>query len=481
MNLFNRKNNKEVLDEMVSELKMQNEDLSSKIEEIIFSNKELEKEIFSLKKEQENYVELKIEFLNLKNEISELKGQLEENYGEMVELTKNTTDTNKLLVNRIDKLIVQNKPTPTPKSQPHMAPKFYLNDDGVLCNAKGVSTTITIEDMVMLKNNCGKMTNAQLSKELDVSLEHCRVIVNGIKNGDYDKLYSDYEKFIGDKNKPQKNNRDIFVLLDGGLIKNKRGIAQYTVSDLMCIKKSINSDNPLYTSAYLSNKLGLSIELITRLKTEIKKGLFDELFAEVENNSKKQVHNEDESSKFHFAYIAKSYRKPYDNLKLDGFDIIGGRGKLISIQQLLKIKEQIPKMNESNINYFAKYFEMHRQKFARIVWNIEEGYFDEIIDEYNSRNYSFENRDNFLYIDGEYTGITLEKGRVMVSTMTNTLDKQDCVNGFIHTYDNLRPKYIRIICDEYANVNLNKVLNKQEMSIPKLDNPQKRRERLGGK
>ena len=479
MKLFSRKNNEDILDEIVSELKMQNEDLTSKIEEIISSNKELEKEIFSLKKEQENYVELKIEFLNLKNEICELKGQLEENYGEMVDLTKNTTDTNKLLVNRIDKLIVQNKPTPTPKSQQHMAPKFYLNKEGVLCNAKGVSTNITIEDMVMLKNNCRKMTISQLSKELDISLEHCRVIVQSIKNGDYDKLYSDYEKFISKKNKPQTTNRDIFVLLDGGLIKNKRGIAPYTVSDLICIKKSINSDNPLYTPAYLSNKLGLKIELITRLKTDIKKGLFDELFAEAKNVSKKTVSKE-ESGKFHFVDVAKSYHEPYEYLRLDGFDVRSKKRSILTIQTLLEIKEHIPKMNASNIVDYANRFNIHRQKFARIVWNIEEGYFDGVINEYSSRNYTFENKNNFLYIDGEYTGITLEKGKVMVATMANTLDKQECVNGFIHTYDNLNSKYIRIICNEYANNNLNKILNKEAVAIPKCDNPQKRRERLGG-
>ena len=114
--------------------------------------------------------------------------------------------------------------------------------------------------------------------------------------------------------------------------------------------------------------------------------------------------------------------------------------------------------------------------FNKIVWNIEEGNFDELIDEYNSRNYTYENIMNNLYIDGENTGLTIEKCNLIVDCIVNENNKQECVNRLIKNYSSTKPKYIRIISEEYNNINLSKVLKKEVRKVDKVDNPQKRRE-----
>lgn len=180
-------------------------------------------------------------------------------------------------------------------------------------------------------------------------------------------------------------------------------------------------------------------------------------------------------SKFHFVEVYESYKEPYSNLELKGFDCCSRR-PICSIQDVLLIREDIPSMNKKNLKQFAKKYNMHIFKFHRLVWNIEEGNFDELIDEYFSRNFSFENRNNFLYIDGKYTGLSIQKCRVIIHTLINSSDKQSCINGFIKSYYSIKPKYIRIICDEYNNPNLYKVLQKEIMKIDKVNHPQKRKE-----
>ena len=188
--------------------------------------------------------------------------------------------------------------------------------------------------------------------------------------------------------------------------------------------------------------------------------------------------DDDNSSqpKFHFVEISKSYRKPYQKLELRGFDVYSTR-LLCPIQTILQIKEDIPLMSKTNnLTPFAKKYDINMFKFRRIIWNIEEGNFDEVIAEYSSRRFSFENRNNFLYINGEYTGLSLQKCRVMIYTLINESDVQGCVNGFIKIYPHIKPKHIRILCDEYNNPNLNKILKREAMKIDKVDNPQKRKE-----
>ena len=67
-------------------------------------------------------------------------------------------------------------------------------------------------------------------------------------------------------------------------------------------------------------------------------------------------------------------------------------------------------------------------------------------------------------------------GGEIVDCIVNENNKQECVNRLIKNYSSTKPKYIRIISEEYNNINLSKVLKKEVRKVDKVDNPQKRRE-----
>ena len=293
-------------------------------------------------------------------------------------------------------------------------------------------------------------------------------------------LVSQIDKIVGNEEpspeeveEPSRYNRDIYILKEYGVIVNKRGETRFKACDLLYIAQTIDSTNPLYTPAYIGKKLGLSTALIHSLSSEIKKGewdpLFDELFEKVEE------HNKHIQMKFHFVEIADSYKKPYLNPTLKETEIYTPK-YLCSIFTLLKIKEDIPKMDTTNLRQYYEKYELKNHIFRRIVWNLEEGYFDGVIEEYQSLKYSFEVKNNFLYIDGCYTGLTVEKCKIMVSEMCSlTNNPDDVINSYIRLYSTLNSKYIRIVCDSYDNVHLNRVLHpSKQKSFP--SNTQKRRE-----
>ena len=393
MRLFGRKKEEDLSKEIISDLKLQNDELSSKIEEILKSNRELEKEVYSLRKEHETLNQMRIDYSNLKTELGDLKTQLSDNYGEMVELTKSTTDVNKMLVSKIEE-ITSVKEIPKRKSltPTQAAPEYTLDDKGVLYNSNGVSQ-IPIESLVMLKNNYKYKTYVELAMELGISEPHCRRIATAIKNGKYDDIFEKWESL--NKNEPICNEKEC----------------------------------------------------------------------------------EEENGNFHFVDVADSYKLYYKSLELKGLDVYSKNRIIISMEDLLSIKEDIPKINKSNVLEYARKYDIKIGKFNKIIWNIEEGEFDAVIDEYFQRTYSFSvNNVGYLCIDGEDTYLTREKCRVMIDTVINVPDKQKCIEGLCHTHSTIKPEHIRIVCNEYNNPNLIKILKGEVKSIPKIDNPQKRRE-----
>ncbi len=184
-----------------------------------------------------------------------------------------------------------------------------------------------------------------------------------------------------------------------------------------------------------------------------------------------------ESEKFHFVKVAKSYQSEYNkgSLSLKGIDVYTNGKKICSIYDLIFLKNKLPAIN-SNINNY-RIEGMKDYKFKRLIWNIEEGIFDEIFNEFYSRNFTLELKNDFVYIDGEYTGLSIQKCKLMINTFINAQNRTDCINGFIKMYSTIKPKYIRIICNEYDNPNLNKILRKEEVKIEKIDNPQHRKEK----
>ena len=386
----NKQDESDLSQEIISDLKLQNDELSSKLEEILKSNKELEKEVYSLRKEHETLNQMRIDYSNLKTELGDLKTQLSDNYGEMVELTKSTTDVNRKLINKLE----EKHGSPKQKAQNkhnsnRLVPRLRLGDDGVLYTPKRVSK-VTIEELVLLKDNYNYCTNAELAEEVGISIEYCRLVLKGIKNGYYDDIFEKWENM------------------------NKNSV---------------------------SNK------------------------------------NTDETANYHFVEVPKRYHRPYKKIELIGMNVRATHRALITIDNLISLKNDIPQMTKDNLEIFAKEYEIGMEGFKRLVWNIEEKRFDEIIDEYLQRNYTF-SRDKFgfIYIDNEPTKLNRAKCKLMTDTIANESDKEKCIDGFIHTYSNIDPKYIRIICNEYNNPNLLKILNFEAKYIPKMNNPQKRRE-----
>ena len=284
-----------------------------------------------------------------------------------------------------------------------------------------------------------------------------------------------YRHVAKSQRKPLKIN-SIRYDAEGELYSNNRKL-QYNINDIKKLKERIPNfeEYPSKTSLLADMKIGDYGGNI--LIWRIEEGLFDKLLEDFDNNQKNKDIIED--STYHIFNLSKSYHIPFDNLKVGyGGELYSSNNQRLSftIQDVIELKKRIYSNRFKITSELQERFTFSRQLCNKLIWNIEEGNFDELIDEYNSRNYTYENKINRLYIDGEDTGLTIEKCNLIIDCLVNDGNKQGAINRLIKNYPTTKPKYIRILGEEYNNINLMKVLKKQVKKVEKENNPQKRRE-----
>lgn len=351
--------------------------------------------------------------------------------------------------------------------------------------------SFTIEDVIDIKENLQKYYEEGLSvraigKLHGITSDSIYKLVWNIEEGYFDKVIDEYMVLISeyDENKINHlrtvskaqqrdlNKENISYDSDGNLFSSGRRL-HYTIDNIKELKKRIPDFEKYPTNRDLLNDMGIGDFGGAVLIWRIEEGYFDEIIDEYDKV------NEGIEENWHIFKLKKSYHKPYTDL------VVGHGGVLYSsnnqklsftLQDVIMLRDKIYSNKYTNLSDLREGFDFSRQMFNKLVWNIEEGYFDDLIEEYNSRNYTYENIMNNLYIDGENTGLTIEKCNLIIDCIINENNKQECVNKLIKTYSETKPKYIRILSEEYANPNLSKVLRKEVRKIEKIDNPQKRRE-----
>lgn len=263
-------------------------------------------------------------------------------------------------------------------------------------------------------------------------------------------------------------------------IKNKSRILKFTIDDVISIKENLKYfHEKKYTITKIGELYSINKDTIARLIYNIEEGVFDEVIEKYTSiNQKHDIKN----SSSHFREIPPSLRS-----RLKGNFIIVNGGELLNqttgrktkytIQDIIEIQKMIPDFKKyPTIEDMDECLDISIQSLKTLIWRIEEGYFDELINEYLSRKYTYENDVNRLFIDNKNTGLTIDNCISIIECIMNSSDKREVVNNLIRMYPNVDSKYIRIIADEYNNPNLNRILKKEVKKIEKIDNPQKRRE-----
>ena len=479
MGIFNRKN------EEIIELKETADELQEQV-------KTLQEEINDLKQEliQENDL-----FVKKVDDFEEFfKGYLENRINEVLKDVDNVKFS-------FDKRLkeIEEEPAQVPRNESKANHLFKIKGSFAVpykeIKLQGSSLisykrkfSFNINDVINIKDNLRKYYEEGLSvraigKLNNVNSDTIYKLVWNIEEGYFDKVINDYlsKVYVEDDNhyrkvsKTQKKPLNVNLVSfdkDGKLfISGKR--VQYSINDIKELKKRIPdfenypNNNDLFKDMSIGDFGGAV------LVWRVEEGYFDSVI----NDYEKMFCGVEE--KWHIFKLKKSYHKPYTDLVVGHGGVLysSNNQKLIfTIQDVIMIKDRIYSNKYNNLSDLKEGFDYSRQMFNRIVWNIEEGYFDELIEEYTSRNYTYENIMNTLYIDGENTGLTIDKCNLIVDCVVNENNKQECVNRLIRTYPSTKPKYIRIISEEYNNVNLGKVLKKEVKKVDKVDNPQKRRE-----
>lgn len=350
-----------------------------------------------------------------------------------------------------------------------------------------------ITDVIDLKKNLQKYhdkgyTCSKLGKIYGIGRGVIERVVWNIEEGNFDELIKQYQnnEFHLENNHrivippSQKVEYKRRMTKNGQLYSMNGKLMPYTIEDIISLKKEINNPKNITAKDVLKN-FKIAYNTGSKLIWNIEEGNFDDLINEWEKikTEKKQMKIVEEKNT-HIRPVSPSLHQKFSNdLKLkNGGELYSGNKKLnYTIQDVLLLQERIPDFNNyPTFNELKDGFDMSLNSLRILIWRIEEGYFDDVVQEYLSRRYTYENNFNRLFIDGENTGLNINKCVSIVEVIVNSPNKREVVNKLIKMYPTVDSKYIRIIADNYSNPNLNKVLKREVKKVEKIDNPQKRRE-----
>ena len=513
MGLFGRNKKDDaiqMLKDKVNDLENSVKSLKQQKEGLMNSYSSNEEEINNLKKEVKKYENL-INDLKEENDLLNSKyTSLEENVTVLIkkyeDITKKTPTTSKKTIEEPEEDIngqhlynITSKQLAKPYSQ------LLLGDDGSI-KAKSNYLILNIKDIVKIKYNITKyyhdgLTLVDIAKKYNVTNKNSMYrLVWNVEEGLFDEVIQKYQNNTYDyvkksqpsteghlyKIKAKRNSRPyskIELLPNGDLVIKGRTMP-YTIKNVIDLKNTLKS---YHEDGYKISKIMSLYPNITNLNTmyrlvwNIEEGVFDDTIEEYLNTLKSSSSKNVNENNTHFRSVTNSMKKPINKklIKMDegGELSINGRTLKYTIQDVLIIKQRIIDFNNyPTIESLFDYLDITNPTGEALVWRIEEGYFDDLIDEYLSRNYTYENNFNRLFIDGKNTGLSIDKCISIIECIINAPNKTKVVNNLIKMYPTIESKYIRMLADEYNNPNLSKVLKKEVKKVEKIDNPQKRRE-----
>lgn len=384
-----------------------------------------------------------------KEEIEEIKKEINDVKQSIVDLNEDYEDKSSKLKNCIES---ENKNN---KSLFEQYENKFLELDSKMDNINERIDGI-IEFQHSLVDKLAKLTNVETKKTKEKKVKTKK---DG-KKGSYDYMADLYSGLhLSGENILGKRNRKL----------------PYTINDVISIKENLDDYSKKgYSGDKIGRIYGIGTNTIQKVIYNIQQGVFDDLIEEYLSQRNKMAEP-------HLRKVSKSLQKKVngDFLLGDGGELYtsGGRALSYNIQEVLMVQERIPNFNDyPTFEDLGEGIDMTMPSIKTLVWRIEEGCFDGVIQEYLSRNYTYENNFNRLFIDGSNTGLSINSCVSIVECIINAPNKLETVNKLIKMYPTIESKYIRILADEYNNPNLGKVLKKEVRKIPKIDNPQKRKE-----
>ena len=503
MKLFNRKN-----DERIDEILEKIDDMCVRIQ--ILSNQNEDKDI-KIKELEDKLKDMQKKYNYMDTDIKEVKDSstaLYEYFNNKInELSISTSDFKKFKVdvykyidNYIQKLSESEEPA-QPKEDNHLfkvpervsTPYTHVELKGNDLFSAKRKFSFNIENVIGIKENLKEyndkgMSLRAIAKKHNIGSDVIYRLIWNIEEGVFDEVIAQYKKQreeserkhcrkVSDSQKRGLNINNIEYNSDGELYSRGRKL-HYTIDDIKLLKERIPDFENYPSNSSLLGDLNIGEYGGSILIWRIEEGYYDELIKKYDNGI--GVNNDvvDEKN-YHIFKLGKSYHTPFDNLQVGhGGELYSRNNQRLSftIFDVIELKNRIYSNKYKVIKELYDGFDMSRQLCNKIIWNIEEGNFDELIEEYSTRNYTYENKINRLYIDGEDTGLTIDNCNFIIECLINENNKQKALNRLIKNYPATKPKYIRILGEEYNNINLNKVLKKEVPKVEKQNNPQKRRE-----
>ena len=446
---------------------------------------------------------------NIKDVIN-IKNNLQEYHKNNITLTEigkkhniNPTTIHRLVWNieegNFDKVIEEyNNPT-TKKTTPHkrilgkayrkLYKKPNIKEDNYLYDGN-TKIPYTLTEIQTIKNRIHNTkqypTITSIFKGMEFKDYYGKILIWNIEEGTLDKILKNGEQkkthhrtIPHSLHKPQRNLR---LGADGSIMSNGHKL-KYNITDIIALKEKIPNTKQYPNLKSISEGMNISEMTVGSVVWNIEEGYYDEILKQYEEIVKPVIEKKltHKDKRHHIYKLSQSYQVPLKQLKVDNDGLIYNKinQKLpYNIYDIMEMKKRIYSSKKNNISLIYSDFGFNNQLGNKLVWNIEEGYFDNLIEEFNSRNYTYERKHNRLYIDGEDTHLTIDNCNIIIDCLVNDTNKPMAINRLIKTYPQTSPKYIRIIGEEYNNINLGKVLSNVEDRVDKVvvNNPQKRRE-----
>lgn len=145
------------------------------------------------------------------------------------------------------------------------------------------------------------------------------------------------------------------------------------------------------------------------------------------------------------------------------------------INEVYKSKNHFKIMD---VNEFKKAFHLKASTLGKLLWNVKEGNFENLIatykNEISNMDFALSDIGNFIEINGRTADISISVARDIVTIMQNANNHEVKIWELQQGYRYLDPYHVRVIGDNYDNPKLLNLL-KDEPLIEVVNNPSKRR------
>lgn len=124
-----------------------------------------------------------------------------------------------------------------------------------------------------------------------------------------------------------------------------------------------------------------------------------------------------------------------------------------------------------------KDFGSNNNTMGKIVYNIREHNFDDIVYKYyeSIKKVKFSIEDDFLKINGHLTDVSKRKANEWIQLMFNTTKKQKTIMDIIKSNKSFSKDLVHLVCDNYDNNELLSIIKPDEKELFIENNPSRRR------